>query len=176
MRPASTLAIGCCVFAVVGCGGVERSKPARLQTRVLNWFEARGAPGERMIVRVASLTLRRGGWRVRASIENDTTKPLFIGRPHTNEPGTFGLVSAASTGKRGGLPPGLTATHYSPPLPRRLDPGERWSGVFSGRGAIRSGTSVRIAFGSFWAVGGVRINSRRHMLFRVVTEHSVLLD
>jgi hypothetical protein len=174
-RSVSAAVVGGAVLAVLGCGGTEQAPSARPQASLLNWSEARGKPGERLIVRVARLTLRRGAWSVRASIENDTASPLFIGRPHTDEPGMFGLVTSESTRAPGRLPAGLTATHYSPSLPRVLDPGERWRGAFSGPGVIRSGTSIRIAFGSFWAYGGVRIEGRRHMLFRVVTDHSVTL-
>ena len=141
----------------------------------LRWREASGKPGERLDVRVVSLTVRERGWRVRASIENDTAAPLFIGRPHTDERGTFGLVAAASTRERGSVPTGLVATDYSPPLPRILDPGEKWSGTFSGRGVLRAGTRLRIAFGTFWAYGGVRVAGRRRMLFRVFTDHAVRL-
>jgi hypothetical protein len=175
-RSVSAAVVGGAVLAVLGCGGgPEQAPPARPEASLLNWSEARGTPGERLIVRVASITLRRGAWSVSASIENDTAAPLFIGRPHTDDPGTFGLVAADSTRKRGALPGGLTATHYSPPLPGVLDPGERWRGTFSGPGAIRSGTNIQITFGSFWAYGGVWIDGRRHMLFRVVTDHSVTL-
>jgi hypothetical protein len=163
-------------LAALGCGGEPRDvEPPRPRVVLLNWHEAAGKPGERMIVRIASVAVRERGWSVRASLENDTAATLFIGRPHTTERATFGLVPAASTRKRGSVPTGLLATRYSPPLPRILDPGERWTGTFSGGGVVRRGTRVRIAFGTFWAYGGVRVTGRRRMLFRVFTDHVVTL-
>ena len=163
-------------LAVLGCGGDRREvEPARARVVLLNWRETDGKPGERLIMRVASITVRARGWSVRASLTNDTAAPLFIGRPHTDERATFGLVPAASTRQRGPVPTGLLATKYSPPPPRILDPGEGWRGTFSGRGVVRDGTRVRIAFGTFWAYGGVRAAGRRHMLFRVFTDHAVTL-
>jgi len=169
-----TRAIVCAVLlAALGCGSrTEETSFARPQTTVLNWTEAPGTPGQRLIVHVGSVTLRRGTWSVRASIENDTSASLFIGRPHTDEPGTFGLVTTKSAGEPGLLPAGLVATRYSPPLPSALDPGEVWSGIFSGPGVVRAGTSLRIVFGTFWASAGVRLDGRRHRLFRFVTNRS----
>ena len=162
--------------AACGCGGEPRQgEPARPGVLVLNWRESTGKPGERVIVRIDTLTVREGGWSVRASLENDTAAPLFIGRPHTDERATFALVTAASTRGRGSVPTGLIASEYSPELPRILDPGKGWSGTFSGAGVMRDGTRVRIAFGTFWAYGGVRIAGRRRMLFRVFTDHAVTL-
>ena len=176
VRAVITLIICGAGLAAFGCGGeANQAEPARSRLLVLNWSEAVGKPGERMLVRVASVTVLAGGWTVRASIENDTAAPLFLGRPHSDEPATFGLVAATSTRERGSVPVGLTATTYAPPLPRILDPGESWSGTFSGRGVVRTGTHVRIAFGTFWAYGGVRIAGSRRMLFRVFTDHAVTL-
>lgn len=168
----------CCglVLAAPGCGGAAREvEPARPRVVILNWSESSGKPGERVIVRVATIAVHERGWSVRAALENDTAAPLVIGRPHTDETATFGLVRAAATRRPGSVPTGLIATRYSPPLPRILDPGERWSGTFSGRGLVRHGTRVRVAFGTFWAYGGVRVAGRRRMLFRVFTDHAVTL-
>ena len=113
---------------------------------------------------------------MRASITNDTSTTLFIGRPHTDDPGTFGLLATESVRHSGRVPSGLLATRYVPPLPRVLRPGEGWSGRFSGLGAVPAGTSLRIVFGSFWAYGGVRIDGRGHRLFRFITDHAFTLS
>ena len=167
------LVVVCAAVLAGGCGESEREPPpARPQTKVLDLREARGKPGERLIVRVASVTVLRGRWSVRASLTNDTPTTLFLGRPHTDEPGTFGLVTARSAEQPGRLAPGLVATRYSPPLPRVLGPGETWRGRFEGPGVLRARTRLRVVFGSFWAPRGVRLAGRRHQLFRVVTERA----
>ncbi len=136
------------------------------RTEALNWVEKAGRPGERVVVRVQSLTLSRGGWSVRAAVTNDTSAPLLIGKPHTHESGAFGLLTATSGST------GLNATRYVPPLPASLGPGKTWSGRFSGSGAVREGSSLRVVFGTFWVYGGVRVGGRRRVMFRYVTDHA----
>jgi hypothetical protein len=176
-RHVGTLVICAVLLAAAACGGrSDESSSASPQTRVLNWTEARGRPGQRLVVRVASVTVSREAWSVRASVTNDTATSLFIGRPHTDEPGTFGLLAAESTRHSGRLPTGLIATRYSPPLPGILAPGEAWSGTFSGPGAVPARRSLRIASGTFWAYGGVWLDGRRYRLFQVVTDHAFSLS
>ena len=169
------MAVCAAALTAFGCGGDESNPTARPHVVVLNWMESAGKPGERLILEVGSIAVGERTWKVKAAIRNDTAAPLFIGRPHTAEPATFGLVGAGSVRERGQVPTGLIATSFSPSLPRILDPGERWSGTFSGRGVIRRGTRVRVAVGTFWAYGGVRLAGRRRMLFRYFTERAVTL-
>jgi hypothetical protein len=154
-------------LVAAGCGSsTEATSPARPQTSALNWVETAGRPGERLVIRVTSLTLGLRRWSVRASITNDTSAQLFIGKPHSHESGAFGLLTATAAST------GLTATRYAPPLPSALRPGETWNGRFGGSGTVGEGRPVRVVFGTFWAYGGVRVGGWRRVMFRLVTDHA----
>jgi hypothetical protein len=154
-------------LVTAGCGGTTTAtSPARPQTSTLNWVETAGRPGERLVVRVTSLTLGRRSWSVRASLTNDTSAQLFIGKPHSHQSGAFGLLTATAAST------GLTASRYAPPLPAALRPGQTWNGSFGGSGTVGEGRPLRLVFGTFWAYGGVRVGGRRRVMFRLVTDHA----
>jgi hypothetical protein len=52
-----------------------------------------------------------------------------------------------------GAKPRTIAERFRPALPRRLPPGKRWSGEFSGRAALPVGVPIRVVLGRFVAVG-----------------------
>jgi hypothetical protein len=120
------------------------------------------------------LAIRRGGWTVAASIENDTPGTLTIGRRHRRHGTEFGVLvlpsgRADAVAKAG---PGIFATRFSPTVPSRLRPGQSWNGTFSGPGPLPVGSYVRIELGFFGTSKPERPLARE---FRYITDHALLL-
>lgn len=87
---------------------------------------------------------------------------LFIMRPHFPGGTYFGLEPFRTSSWRevlerahsgAGAKPRTIAERFRPALPRRLPPGQRWSGEFSGRAALPVGVPIRVVLGRFVAVG-----------------------
>ena len=168
------MAAALAVVTLSGCGTSSSVAPARKQTIELNWHEAPGPPGNRLIVNVQRLIIRRDGWTVAASIENETRGTLTIGRRHRRHGTEFGVLvlpspRADAVAKAG---PGIFATRFSPTAPSRLRPGQRWKGTFSGPGPLPIGGFVRIELGSFGSSRPERPISRK---FRYITNHALRL-
>jgi hypothetical protein len=163
------------VITLSGCGTSSSSVASpRKQTIELGWHEAPGPPGNRLIVDVQRLVIRRGGWAVAASIENDTPGTLTIGRRHRRHGTEFGVLVLSNGGtdavaKAG---PGIFATRFSPTAPSRLRPGQSWKGTFSGQGPLPVGSYVRIELGFFGTSKPERPLARE---FRYITDHALLL-
>jgi hypothetical protein len=96
----------------------------------------------RLHVRVEKVVFQRCFWRADVRILNTAPVPVWI------NPG-FALLVTDATVPRFGALPRLDATFFSRPLPRRLWPGERWSGTFGGQGVPRHRTRVSLALGVF---------------------------
>jgi len=162
------------VLAGIGCG-TSTSSPTHEQTIVLNWHEAPGRPGARLIVDVRRLLVHPNGWSVEARVENDAGAPLEIGRPHHPGKTEFGVLvlKTARASEIAHLGPGVLATRFMPELPRVLRPGAAWSGTFSGRGRLAGAHYVRIVFGRFRIFGMPPrgLPSR----FRYITDHAYRL-
>ena len=165
------------VLAAGGCGGESTSTPARPRTVVLDWHEAPGRAGARLIVDVRRLVVRADGWSVDARVKNGTTVVYTIGRPHHPGQSEFGVLLLSSPNVQvddnAAAGPGVLASRYSPPLPRVLHPGGAWSGTFSGRGRLTDARYLRVQLGRFTAVG-----PRRPGLpwrFGYVTDHVLKL-
>jgi hypothetical protein len=166
------------VLAAGGCGGESTSAPARPRTVALDWHEAPGRAGARLIVDVRRLVVRADGWSVDARVKNGTTVPYTIGRPHHPGQSEFGVLLLSSPSVQAddiaAAGPGVLASRYSPPLPRVLHPGEAWSGTFSGRGRLTGARYLRVQLGRFTTVG-----PRRPGLpwrFGYVTDHVLKLS
>jgi hypothetical protein len=161
------------VLLVAGCGATSTSRPARSQKIMLDWHEAAGPAGARMIVDVRTLIVRPNGWSVAAAVTNDTHVTMTIGRPHHQGETEFGLLvlgKAAPAAVRA-AGPGVFATHVLPRAPLVLHPHEKWSGTFSGLGRLTSGRYVRVEFGRFTTVGPPQPGVPWR--FRYITDHVV---
>jgi hypothetical protein len=93
-------------------------------------------------VRVEKVVFRRCFWRADARILNTARVPIWIDEG-------FALLVTDATVPRFGALPRLDATFFSPRLPRRLRPGEAWSGTFGGARVPRARTRVSLALGLF---------------------------
>jgi hypothetical protein len=101
--------------------------------------------GGPIVYRVKTIRIAPGGWSVRALVANRTKVPLRIVYAH--EPAghnAFGIVLGED-----GFGPVATATRFDPKVPILLQPGERWSGTFSGPDAVAAGALVHVQFGQF---------------------------
>jgi hypothetical protein len=163
------------VLAAAGCGTSESPHPATDQTIALNWKEAAGPPGNRLIVDVRRFIVRRNGWAVSAGVKNDSQTTLVISRRHRRHGTECGILLIRSRSKRAAqnAGPGLFASRFRPALPVSLRPGERWSGTFSGAGRLPEGDYVRIQLGSFGASGTLR--PPISMQFEYITDHTFRL-
>jgi hypothetical protein len=169
------------ILAAVGCGTVESSHPAPEQTIALNWREAPGPPGNRLIVDVRRFVVRREGWAVSARVENDSPATLLISRRHSRHGTEFGLVvlgtaspRAVHTAGPGSVRSRFFASRFAPALPVSLRPGEKWSGTFSGASMLPAGDYVRIELGSFGASGTLR--PPISVQFVYITDHAFRLS
>ena len=154
-----------------GCASSSALAPARKQTVELDWHEAPGRPGNRLIVDVRRLVISHSGWSVTAAIENDTPGTLTIGRRHRRGGTEFGVLvlPSASAHAVSNAGPGIFASRFTPAAPTRLGRGERWQGTFSGPASLSVGGYIRIQFGSLGTSNPQRID------FRYITDHSLLL-
>jgi hypothetical protein len=166
------------VLAAGGCGGESTSAPARPRTIVLDWHEAPGRAGARLIVDISRLVVRADGWSVDARVQNGTRVAYTIGRPHHPGQSEFGVLLLSSPSVQvddiAAAGPGVLASRYSPPLPRVLHPGEAWSGTFSGRGRLSDARYLRVQLGRFTTVGPRR--SGLPWRFGYVTDHVLKLS
>jgi hypothetical protein len=143
-----TVAVRKCSLALIvalvaaGCGPASLPPRAAEQTITLNWHEASGPPGNRLIVDVRRFVVRRDGWAVSATVENDSRATLVVSRRHRRHGTEFGIL---------------------------LLPGASWSETFSGPGRLPAGDYVRIELGSFGASGTVR--PPLAMQFEYITDH-----
>lgn len=144
----------------------EKSDPATSaaaspQSAELGWRENFGKEGEQLVFSVDRLEVLADGWRVRLSVENDTSIAYEIGDPQATLDRAFGLKlfstgDAAELEERnssGTLPETRGATRYEPSLPTILEPRDSWEGTISAPGALVAGSWVRVVFGTLLAVG-----------------------
>jgi len=145
--------------SAAGCGGggsasVVYASPQEIR---ISSNELDGYRGHGFRLQIRSLRLTSDRWLVTATVTNATRVNWVVRRPHVRGGTKFGLfVLSTSDPKRwraefeaGRTTPSLLAERFQPSLPARFAPGERWSGVFSGRGRIPQGSFVRFAFGRF---------------------------
>jgi hypothetical protein len=154
-------AVGACVLPLVlaACGSsatAPRDTPvaAPPQSATLDWHEP--VEGTRLTFGVSRFEVTQRGWEAQISVGNGTTANLVVGdRP------LFGVMLFASgsldeleqRNAAGELPSVRNALTFTPPLPRVVRSGARWSGVISAPGALAAGRFVRIVFGPFTPTG-----------------------
>lgn len=101
--------------------------------------------------KVTQIELGSNGWRVRATITNDTS----IAVPVTNFPGStyprqgMSLLTSAANGFGGQRIEVHPATVIIPPLPKQLAPHQLWQGTFGSEGRIMGRTVIYVGFGQF---------------------------
>ncbi len=130
VRKAGLATLAPLALTVAGCGTAESSRPEPEQTVALNWHEAAGQPGNRLVVDVRRFVVRPNGWAVSASVKNDTRATLVISRRHRRHGTECGilLLGAASPHAIRTAGPGRFASRFTPALPASLPPGASWSG------------------------------------------------
>jgi hypothetical protein len=154
-------AVSACVLPLVlaACGSsatTSRDTPvaAPPQSATLDWHEP--VEGTRLTFGVSRFEVSRRGWEARVSVDNETTANLVVGaRP------LFGVMLFTSDAldeleqrnAAGDLPSVRHALTFTPPLPRVVRSGARWTGVISAPGALAAGRFVRIVFGPFTPTG-----------------------
>jgi len=137
------------------------SVAASPQSAELGWRETFGSASEQLVFSVDRLEVLADGWRVRLSVENDTSVAYEVGDPQATLDRAFGLMlfstgDAAELEERkssGTLPETRRAAQYEPSLPTILEPRASWEGTISARGALVAGSWVRVVFGTLVAVG-----------------------
>jgi hypothetical protein len=158
-RIAKALLLAAIPLVVAACGSsatTPRDTPvaAPPQSATLDWSEP--VEGTRLTFGASRFEVTERGWEARISVDNGTTANLVVGdRP------LFGvmLFTSASLDEleqrnaAGELPSVRNAVTFTPPLPRMVKSGARWSGVISAPGALAAGRFVRIVFGPFTPTG-----------------------
>jgi hypothetical protein len=148
---------------VAGCGAdgetvvLNDEGRAPPQKATLDWHEAYGDAGQRLVFRVHSLAVERSGWKANVAIENDTRVPYTVASGPSSLDRAFGLMLLPTgdireldrLNRANDLPPVRQAEHFDPPLPGVLGPGESWQGTMAARGSLPAGTWARVVFGAF---------------------------
>jgi hypothetical protein len=151
------------VFAALAALAV----PAPASSRRVSWQEAFTAKGAPLVTfTVTAVTIRGRRWSVSASVKNTWTQPISLARNYFGlrfyrtrraGPATFNLFRRAR--------------HLRPAFPTVLQPGQSWTGGFSGRGRPgRRWRWVRVSFGSFR-----RIDPSLPPIWSWITDHTARL-
>jgi hypothetical protein len=148
------------VLAAAGCGSTASVPWAEPQTLSLGWHENCGTRADRIPIETRRLTVGERRWRVELSFRNETGVTLSVLRPHAVGETLFGLEPFGTTSldevrRRVDVKPRTFADRFTPSTPRLLEPGDRWSGAFSGRGRLPAETPVRVVLGRFVITGKV---------------------
>jgi hypothetical protein len=153
-----------------------RNPAAEPRVLELGWVER--SPETSLSFRVERLVIRRGGWRLTASVTNRDSVGYLIQRPHRPGESMLGLVLLETTSKEElreltadfrTAPPFLEPDRIEPPVPRVLRAKSRWLGTLTGSTTLRKGSVVRVLFGRFVRVRG----DPGYLLW--VTDHAVQL-
>jgi peptide/nickel transport system permease protein len=115
--------------------------------------------------RVTKLEVQRNGWRVYASITNDTNRAIMIFQPETKpypvlypHQGMSLVIAPSPTQLAEGNNQYTinSARIFTPAMPRVLPPHQTWTGSFAGNDAVPRNRQIYVGFGTFsW-------NSRPH--------------
>ena len=119
----------------------------------LHWNEtAKDGSTAVLRFRVTSLTVTQTGWSAHVAFSNLSKKVVQVGNQ-------FGIAffangKATDPTKATAL---VQATSFSPARPAKLEPGQTWTGIISGAGALETTKTsgyVRVLFGPFAGVPG----------------------
>jgi hypothetical protein len=146
------------IAACVAGAALLLAAPAEARTIRLDWTEKTPAPYYgyvAMTFNVRSVTVTATGWSVQAEIINRSGKRITFRRATSYFPPRVGfglrVPRPRVVGRRDFVE--LRATTFTPALPESLDPGRRWSGRFSGRGALPRRKPITVTFGVFLVNG-----------------------
>jgi hypothetical protein len=150
-------------LTAAGCGTGDSGRVAGPQVRKLDWHENCGTRAQRIPITTGRLIVHSGRWRVDLAFRNETSVSLSVIRPHYLGSTYFGLEPFDSATRRevlgraeaGAAKPRTLADRFSPEKPGLLAPGQRWSGWFSGPGALPAGVPLRVVLGRFVILGSV---------------------
>ncbi len=143
VRKAGLATLAPLALTVAGCGTAESSRPEPEQTVALNWHEAAGQPGNRLVVDVRRFVVRPNGWAVSASVKNDTRATLVISRRHRRHGTECGILllgrkpACNPDGRPGSLCLALHAGFACEPAAR-----SELVGTFAGAGRLPAGKYV----------------------------------
>jgi hypothetical protein len=158
MRALNPVLIAVAVLVLSACGGTDDSTTASMkpQTVELGWRETASLE-ERPVLEfeVESILFRPRRWTVRGSVTNRSRVRFAILAPDAIEIleaekqnwTWFGLTWTA--GSRGAPVRIVHAESYRPALPKILEPGQTWTGTFSGPPFAVQGRPIRVTFGMF---------------------------
>ena len=180
VRQALNVAVAAAVLALLALAATHRDKPHRpgidigapVSTIRVSWddsyrVETNFPPIRRGAVQthVAEIQIGPDGWRVHATITNDTPLPLPIAQiPVARYPqqGMSLLVPMANGYGFRNLSV-LSATAFVPALPKLLAPHSSWHGTFAGSDQIRNHAQIYVGFGQFnWNDRFLSIATARH--------------
>ena len=159
----SALLVTALALLAAGCGSdgapaiLSDEGPAPPQKATLDWREAYGEPGARLVFQVDSLVVDTDGWRATIAVRNDSRVQFTIASGPSSLERAFGLMVLPTGDMReldrlnraNELPPVRQAERFDPPLPGVLAPGATWQGTMSARGALPGGGWARVVFGAF---------------------------
>lgn len=115
-------------------------------------------PRARLRTRVTKLEVQPNGWRVYASITNDSNRATMIFQPETKPyPVLYphqgmSLVIAPSPKQlaEGNNQYTISSAHFfNPAMPRVLAPHQTWTGSFAGNDAVPPNRKIYVGFGTF---------------------------
>jgi hypothetical protein len=138
-------------------GSTASAVAATPQVKVLDWREAQGTPGERLVFGVRRFQVLADGWRARVWVKNDSKVAFDIDKARRS----FGLMLFDSgnhdefeqRNRSGTLPALRSAVTFEPAPPPVLEPRATWTGTISAPGPLASGSWARFVFGTFEANG-----------------------
>jgi hypothetical protein len=139
-----------------------RQRAAAIPQKVtLDWREAYGPEGQKLVFSVDALEVLPDGWRARVGLENETSVPYEVTGPGSSLNHPFGLMLFESgelaelerLNESNALPAARPATRYEPSLPVVLEPGDSWAGTISAPGALVADSWVRVQFPAVVSVG-----------------------
>jgi hypothetical protein len=149
---------------VTACGTTTRpSRVARPQLLKLGWHENCGTPTHAIPIETRRLVVEKHRWRVELAFRNRTGVTLLVVQPHVRGGTYFGLEGFETASRREvrdraerfGAKPGWLADRFTPSRPGPVEPGQRWSGSFSGPGGLPAAMPIRVVLGRFEFSGAI---------------------
>ncbi|MBA3841467.1 MAG: ABC transporter permease [Actinobacteria bacterium] len=159
---AGTLVIAVGAYALGKSNTNTKVPVSTLKTYPLQFVDAFALPRDtgqgRIRTRVTKFEISAAGWRVYASMTNDSDHPLRITQPHLPpgysivypQEGMSLVVEPSAADRSAGIGYEiLAAKSFNPPLPALLQPHQRWAGSFAGDSSVPRNKAMYVAFGSF---------------------------
>jgi hypothetical protein len=160
--------IAAVALLAAGAGTASSTSAAKERTATrhyeLNWhLNVKVNHKLAMRVRVDWVSLHHAGWRVKAAVVNRSGHLLKLGKLNREGWGIAALPRDVHRGKSqcGSNCFFARGIHFEPRLPRRLPPGARWRGIYSGRGFVPHDRYVSFTLGYYegWPRDGFGIDT-----------------